>query len=52
MRGQFYHFYPRSSYWNKLSFLDIIFNLGEETWVPALNPVELLGLEQGKDKKS
>lgn len=48
----FYHFYPCSSYWNKLAFLDIELNLGEETWVPALHPVELLGLKQNTGKKA
>lgn len=48
----FYHFYPSSSNWNKLSFLDVILNLGEETRVPALNPLELLGLETGEEAKS
>lgn len=47
----FYHFYPRSSHWNKLTFLDIVLNLGEETWIPALHPVKLLGLKQGTGKK-
>lgn len=47
----FYHFYPRSSYWNKLAFLDIVLNLGEEIWIPALHPVKLLGLKQGTGKK-
>lgn len=50
-RVWFYHFYPRSSHWNKLAFLDIVLNLGEETWIPALHPVKLLGLKQGTGKK-
>lgn len=45
---RFYHFHPRSSDWNELAFLDVMLNLGEESWVPALYPLELLGL----DKKS
>lgn len=42
-----YHFNPCSANRKKLAFLDILLNLGEEAWVPALNPVELLGLKQG-----
>lgn len=41
-----YHFHPRSSNWNKLPFLDVMLNLGEKSWVPALHPLELLGLHE------
>lgn len=40
----FYHFHPHSPHWDKLAFLDVMLNLGKESWVPALNPLKLLGL--------
>lgn len=42
----FYHFHPRSSNWNELAFLDIMLHLREESRVPALYPLELLGLDK------
>lgn len=46
LQDQVYHFHPRSSNWNELAFLDVMLNLGEESWVPALYPLELLGLDE------
>lgn len=43
---EIYHFHPCSSNWNELAFLDIMLYLREKAWVPALNPLELLGLEK------
>lgn len=43
---QGYHFHPRSSHRNETAFLDIVLNLGEEPRVPALYPLELLGLDK------
>lgn len=40
----FYHFHPHSPHWDKLAFLDVMLNLGKESWVPALYPLKLLGL--------
>lgn len=43
---QGYHFHPRSSHRNEPPFFDVVLNLGEEPWVPALYPLELLGLDE------
>lgn len=48
-KKSFYHFHPRSSNWDKSAFLDKMLNLGEKSWVPALYPVELLGLIKKKN---
>ena len=50
LQDQVYHFHPRSSDWNELSFLDVMLNLGEESRVPALHPLELLGLDDEQKK--
>lgn len=47
---QVYHFHPCSSNWNELAFLNVMLNLGEESWVPALYPLELLGLDKKQNK--
>lgn len=44
------HFHPCASDRNKLALLDVMLNLGEESWVPCLHPLELLGLEIKKQK--
>lgn len=48
LQDQVYHFHPCSSNWNELAFLDVVLNLGEESWVPALHPLELLSLDKKK----
>ena len=48
---QFYHLHPGSSDWNELAFLHKMLDLGEETWVPALHPLELLSLHKKYKKK-
>ena len=45
------HFHPCASNRNKLAFLDEVLDLGVESRVPALHPLELLGLEIHSDKE-
>lgn len=39
-----YHFHPHSPHRDKPAFLDVVLNLRKESWVPALDPLKLLGL--------
>jgi hypothetical protein len=45
------HFHPCASNRNELAFLDKVLDLRVESGVPALHPLELLGLEIHSDKK-
>lgn len=45
-RSEVHHFHPCSSNWYEAAFLNVLLNLGEESRVPALYPLELLGLNR------